>query len=132
MAKLTRGLVEVVGRERRPVAERSRGPSTSGVMSLLATALCASRGVADLVSPALHRFRSVISGFRPASGTESSEAALRRLLASCTIGCFALTSDDPAPGSVTESSRIARPPYAPKALGFVSLMSSSSRFYLET
>ena len=40
----------------------------------------------DLSSPALHRLHSVISDCRPPSGTESGEAALRRLLASRGVG----------------------------------------------
>ena len=34
----------------------------------------------DLALPALHRLHSVISDFRPPSGTEFGEAALQRLL----------------------------------------------------
>ena len=40
----------------------------------------------DVASPTLRRLHSVISDFRPSSGTESSEAALRILLASRAIG----------------------------------------------
>ena len=54
--------------------------------------------VTDLAPPALHRFHSVISDFRPPSVTESGEAALRRLLGSRAVGGYSLTSDDPALG----------------------------------
>ena len=45
-----------------------------------------------------------------------------------------MTSDDPAPGSLTvfQSSRVARPQDASKAIYFVSLLSSSARSYLDT
>ena len=77
-------------------------------------------------------FVSVISDFRPPSVTETGEAALRRLLASRATGGYSLTSDDPAPGSLTvsQSSRVARPQDASKAAYFVSLLSSSARSYL--
>ena len=54
----------------------------------------------DLSSPALRRLHAVISDFRPPSGTESGEAALRTLLARRAVGGYALTSDDLAPGEV--------------------------------
>ena len=41
--------------------------------------------VHEPVSTALHRFHSVTSDFRPPSVTESGEAALQSLLASCAI-----------------------------------------------
>ena len=87
----------------------------------------------DLASPALYRLHSVISDFRPPSVGESSEAALRRLLASRAIGGCSLTSDDPAPGSLTlfQSSRVARPLDASKAPYLVSLLSGSARSYLD-
>ena len=64
----------------------------------------------DLALPALRRLHSVISDFRPPSVTEWGEAALRRLLVRRAIGGSSLTSDDPAPGSLTvfPSSRVAR------------------------
>ena len=70
----------------------------------------------DLSSPARHRFHSVISDFRPPSGIESGEPALRRLLASRATGGYLVTSDDPAPGSLTvfQSTRVARPQDASK------------------
>ena len=89
----------------------------------------------DLASPAPHRLHSVISDFKPPSGTESGEAALGRLPASRAVGGgYALTSDDVAPGSVTmiQSSRVARPLGASRAPNLVSLLSSSARFSLDT
>ena len=88
----------------------------------------------DLSSPALHRLHSVFSFFRPQSGTESGEAALRRLLASRAVGGCALTVDDPALGLLTvfQSSRVARPQDASKDPNLVSLLSSSARSYLDT
>ena len=61
-----------------------------------------------LSSPVLHCLHSVISDFRPLSGAECGEAAL---------GVYSLTSNDPAPGSLTVShlSRVARPQDASKA-----------------
>ena len=90
--------------------------------------------VTDLSSPALHRLHSVIYDTRPTSGTESGEAALRRLLASRTVGGNSLTSDDPAPGSLTvfQSSRVARPQDASEASNLMSLLRSSGRSYLDT
>ena len=87
----------------------------------------------NLASPAIHRLRCVISDFSLPSGTESGEAALRRLLASRAIGGYVLTSDGPAPGrpTVFQSSRVARPQDASKAPGLVSLLSSSARFHLD-
>ena len=84
-----------------------------------------------LPSPALHRLHSAISYFIPPSGIESGEAG-RRLLASRGIGGFAMTSDDPAPGSliVFQSSRDARPQDASKALYLVSVLSSLARVTL--
>ena len=81
----------------------------------------------DLASPALHRLHSVISNFRPPSVTESSEGASRA------IGGYSLTSDDPAPGSLTvfKSSRGARPQDASTAPYLVSLLSCSARSYLD-
>ena len=75
----------------------------------------------------------MISDFRPPSVTESGEAALRGLLASGAIGGCSLTSDDPAPGSLTvfQSSQVARPQDASKALNIVSLLSSKVRSYLD-
>ena len=72
----------------------------------------------DLTSPALHRLHSVIFEFRPPSVTESSEGALRRLLASRTIGSYFMTSDDLAQGSLTvfQSSRAAGPQGCPAKL----------------
>ena len=88
----------------------------------------------DLASPALPRLHSVISDFRPPSITESGGAALRRLLASRAVGCYALTSDDPAPQSLTvfQSSRVARSQDPSTASKLVSLLSSSARSYLST
>ena len=79
-----------------------------------------------LASPALHSLNSVISDCRPPGVTESGEAALRRLLASCATGGCSLTSDELAPGSLTvfQSSRVARPQDASKALNLVSQLSS--------
>ena len=73
----------------------------------------------------------MVSDFRPPSGTESGEAALRTLLAGRSTAGYSLTSDDPAPGSLTvfQSSRVARPQDASKAHDFVSLLSSSARSY---
>ena len=64
----------------------------------------------------------------------SGEAALRRLLASRVIGGYSWTSDDPALGSLTEfqSSRVALPQDASKAVYLVSLLSCSARSYLST
>ena len=88
----------------------------------------------DLSSPALYRLHSVHSDFRPTSGTESGEAALRRLLAIRAVGGYALTSDDDVPGSLTlfQSSRVARPKDASKAPNLVSSLSSLARSYLDT
>ena len=74
----------------------------------------------------------MISDIRPPSVPESGEAALRRLLASRVIEGISLTSDDPAPGSLTvvQSPRAARPQDASKAPNLVSLLSSSARSYL--
>ena len=49
-------------------------------------------------------------------------------------GGYSLTSDDPAPGSPTvfQSSRVARPQDALKAQYLVSLLSGSTRPYLDT
>ena len=55
----------------------------------------------DLASPALRRHHSVISDFKPPSVVESGEPALRRLSASRAVGGYALTSDNPAPGSLS-------------------------------
>ena len=68
------------------------------------------------------------------SVTESGEAALRRLLASRAIGRHSLTSDDPAPESLSasQSSRVARPQDASNAPNLVSLLSSWARSYLGT
>ena len=86
----------------------------------------------DPASPALHSLHSVIFDFTPPSVTESGEAAVWRLRASCAIGGYSLTSDDPAPGSPTvfQSSRVARPQDASTSPYFVSLLSSSARSYL--
>ena len=86
-----------------------------------------------LASSSLHRLYSLISDFRPPSGAESGEAALRRLLAIRVIGGHSLTSDDPAPGSLTvfQSSRVARPQDASKAHHLGSLRSSSARTNLD-
>ena len=88
---------------------------------------------ADLASPAPHCLHSVISDFRPPSVAESSEAAFRRLLASRAMGGYALTSDDPAPGSPTrfQSSRVPRPQDASKAPCLGSLLRSSARSFLD-
>ena len=77
---------------------------------------------------------SLISDFRPPSVAESGEAALRGLLGGRAIGGYSLTSDDPAPGSLTvfQPSRVARPQDASKALHLVSLLSCSARSYLDT
>ena len=71
----------------------------------------------DLVPPALRRLHSVISEFRPPSGTENGEAALWRLLACRAVGGYSLTSVDAALGSLTvfQSLRVARPQDASKA-----------------
>ena len=55
---------------------------------------------------------------------ESGEAALRRLFASRAIGGLSLTSDDPAPGSLTvfQSSRVAGPQDASRALDLLSFI----------
>ena len=65
----------------------------------------------NLVWTALHLFHFEISDLTPPSGSESGEAALRRLLACRAIGGYAMSSDDPSPGSPTvfQSSRLARP-----------------------
>ena len=65
----------------------------------------------DLAPSALRRLHSVISDFRPPSVAESGEAALPGLFASRAFGGYPLTSNDPAPGSLTvfPSSRVARP-----------------------
>ena len=78
----------------------------------------------DLAPPALHRIHFVISYFRP-SDSESSEAALRRLLASRAIGGYSVTCDDPTPGLLTvfQLSRLARPQDASSAPYFVQLSS---------
>ena len=77
---------------------------------------------------------SVISDFRPASVTESGEAALRRLFARQATGGYSFASYDPAPGSLTvfQSSRVARPQDASKDLCFVSVLRSSARSSLDT
>ena len=87
--------------------------------------------VSRRLSPALRCLHFVISDFRPASVTESGEAALRRLLASRAVGGYSLTSDDPALGSLTvfQSSRVARPQATPPHL--VSLLNSSARSPLD-
>ena len=77
----------------------------------------------DRTSPSLHRLHSVISDFRPPSGTESGEASLRRLLASRGVRGYALT--------VFQSSRVARPQDASKASNLESLLISSARSYLD-
>ena len=71
--------------------------------------------------------------FMPPCGSKFGEAALRRLLASRVIGGYSVTSDDPAPWSLTEfqSSRAARPQDALKAPYFGSLLSSSTRSHLD-
>ena len=51
-------------------------------------------------STTLHRFHHAITDFKQPSGSESSEAVLRRLLASRVVGGRTMTSDDPAPGSL--------------------------------
>ena len=81
----------------------------------------------------LRRLHFVISDFRPPSVAESCQGALRRLPASRAIGVYSLTSDDPAPGSLTvfQSSRVARPQDASQAPYKVSLLSSSARSYLD-
>ena len=63
----------------------------------------------------------MISDFRPPRVTESCEAVLRRLLASCAIG-----------GCSQSCARVARPQDASKAPCFVPLLSSSARSYLNT
>ena len=84
-------------------------------------------GIHHLVLLALHRLHSVMSDFRPPSGNESGEAALRRLLAS---SGYSVTSGQPTPGPPTFcSSRrqlVARPLYASSAPYLVSLLSSSA------
>ena len=87
----------------------------------------------DLASPALHRLHFVISDLRPPSVAEPSEAALRGLLASCAIGGCSLTSDDPAPGSLTvfRSSRVAPPRDATTISYLGPLLSSSAFSYLD-
>ena len=87
----------------------------------------------DLASPALRRLHFVISDFGPPRVTESGEAALRRLLSSRAIGRYSLTSDDPAPGSlsVCQSSRAARLQDASKAFYLGSLLSGSVRSCLD-
>ena len=84
-------------------------------MTKWCTPCCLSAGLA---SPAHRRLHSVISDFRPSSVAESGEAALRRLPPSRDIGSHSLTSDDPAPGSLTvfQSTRGARPQDASKKL----------------
>ena len=74
-----------------------------------------------------------MTDFRPPKVAESSEAALRRLLASRAIGGDSLISVDPDPGSLTvfQSPRVAPPQDASKAPDLVSLLSSSSRSYLD-
>ena len=87
----------------------------------------------DLPSPALRRLHSVISDFRPPSVTESGEAALRRLHASRPIGGYSLTSDDPAPASLTvfQSSRVDHG-MRQKLPHLESPLRSSVRSYLDT
>ena len=82
----------------------------------------------NLVWTALHLFHFEISDLTPPSGSESGEAALRRLLACRATGGYAMSSDDPSPGSPTvfQSSRLARPQDASKALDLVSLLSISA------
>ena len=72
----------------------------------------------------------MISDVRPPSGTESGEAALRKLLASRAVRGYAF----PGPGSliVFQSSRVARPQDASNAPKLVPVLSSSARSYLDT
>ena len=86
----------------------------------------------DLASLALRRLHFVISDFRPASFTESGEAALRRVLASRAIGGDSLTSDDPAPGSPTVFQIIASCSTTCLQCSYLgSLLSSSARSHLD-
>ena len=88
----------------------------------------------DLAPPALCRLHVVSSDFRPTSVTESGQTPIRGLLPSRAIGGDSMTSDDPAPGSLTvfQSSRALRPQDAPKAPHLGSLLVSSARSYVDS
>ena len=82
----------------------------------------------NLVPPALPRLHSMISDFRPPSGTESGEAALWRLLVCRALGGYSPTSNDAALGwlAVFQSLRVARPQDASKAFYLGSSLSCAT------
>ena len=94
---------------------------------------CEKGGVLHPGITALHHLHLVISDLRPSSVSVSGEAALRRRLVSRAVGGYSLTSDDPAPRSLTvfQSSRVARLQDASKAIHLESLLGSSARSYLD-